>query len=49
MVLPGEPSALIMETADYRMPQLKTVLKETWFRLAEFVKIAFSLIVLEAS
>jgi len=44
-VLPGEPSALIMEMADYRMPQLKTVLKETWFRLAEFVKIAFPLIV----
>jgi ferrous iron transport protein B len=44
-VLPGEPSALIMEMADYRMPDLKTVLKETWFRLAEFIKIAFPLIV----
>jgi ferrous iron transport protein B len=44
-ILPGEPSALIMEMADYRMPQLKTVLKETWFRLTEFIKIAFPLIV----
>ncbi len=44
-VMPGEPSALIMEMADYRMPDLKTVLKETWFRLAEFIKIAFPLIV----
>jgi ferrous iron transport protein B len=44
-VLPGEPSALIMEMADYRMPQVKTVLKETWFRLAEFIKIAFPLII----
>ncbi|PIU59593.1 ferrous iron transport protein B, partial [Candidatus Bathyarchaeota archaeon CG07_land_8_20_14_0_80_47_9] len=44
-VMPGEPTALIMEMADYRMPQLKTVLKETWFRLAEFIKIAFPLII----
>jgi ferrous iron transport protein B len=44
-VLPGEPSALIMEMNDYRMPDPKTVLKETWFRLAEFIKIAFPLII----
>ena len=44
-VLPGEPSALIMEMASYRAPQMKTVLKETWFRLAEFIKIAFPLII----
>jgi len=44
-VMPGEPSALIMEMADYRMPQVKTVLRETWFRLAEFIKIAFPLII----
>ncbi len=44
-VMPGEPTALIMEMADYRMPQPKTVLKETWFRLAEFIKIAFPLII----
>jgi ferrous iron transport protein B len=44
-LLPGEPSGLIMEMADYRMPNLKTVLKQTWFRLAEFIKIAFPLII----
>ncbi|MDW8034812.1 MAG: nucleoside recognition domain-containing protein, partial [Nitrososphaerota archaeon] len=43
--LPGEPTALIMEMHDYRLPHLKTVLKQTWFRLLEFVKIAFPLIV----
>jgi len=30
---------------DYRWPHLKTVLKQTWFRLAEFIKIAFPLII----
>jgi ferrous iron transport protein B len=44
-VLPGEPSALIMEMNDYRVPDAKTVLKQTWFRLAEFIKIAFPLII----
>jgi ferrous iron transport protein B len=44
-VMPGEPTALIMEMADYKMPQVKTVLKETWFRLVEFIKIAFPLII----
>jgi len=44
--LPGEPTALIMEMHDYRMPHLKTVLKQTWFRLTEFIKIAFPLIII---
>lgn len=44
-VLPGEPTALIMEMHDYRVPHLKTVMKQTWFRLAEFIKIAFPLII----
>jgi ferrous iron transport protein B len=44
-VLPGEPTALIMEMHDYKRPHLKTVLKQTWFRLVEFIKIAFPLIV----
>jgi len=43
--LPREPTALIMEMHDYRLPHLKTVLKQTWFRLAEFIKIAFPLII----
>ena len=44
--LPGEPTALIMEMHDYRAPHLKTVLKQAWFRLAEFIKIAFPLIII---
>jgi len=44
--LPGEPTALIMEMPSYKTPQLKTVLKETGFRVAEFVKIAFPLIII---
>jgi len=43
--LPGEPTALIMEMHDYRVPHLKTVLKQTWFRLWEFIKMAFPLII----
>jgi len=34
-----------MEMHDYRRPHLKTILKQTWFRLAEFIKIAFPLII----
>jgi ferrous iron transport protein B len=44
-VLPGESTALIMEMSDYRLPHMKTVLKQTWFRVAEFIKIAFPLII----
>jgi ferrous iron transport protein B len=43
--LPGEPTALIMEMHDYRVPHLKTVLQQTWFRVAEFIKIAFPFII----
>jgi ferrous iron transport protein B len=43
--LPGEPTALIMEMPTYRIPHLKTVLKQTLFRLIEFIKIAFPLII----
>ncbi len=43
--LPGEPTGLIMEMHDYRVPHLETVIKQTWFRLKEFIKMAFPLIV----
>jgi len=43
--LPGEPTALIMEMHDYRVPHLKTVMTQTWFRLREFIKVAFPLII----
>ncbi|MEM3382721.1 MAG: ferrous iron transport protein B [Nitrososphaerales archaeon] len=44
--LPGEPTALIMEMSDYKLPHLSTALKQTWFRVVEFIKIAFPLIIL---
>ena len=44
-VLPGEPTGLIMEMHDYKVPHAKTVAKQTWFRLEEFIKMAFPLIV----
>jgi len=34
-----------MEMHDYQVPHLKTVLKQTWFRLSEFIKMAFPLII----
>ncbi|MEM2111440.1 MAG: ferrous iron transport protein B [Candidatus Bathyarchaeia archaeon] len=43
--LPSEPTALIMEMNDYRVPHLKTVGKQVWFRLEEFIKISFPLII----
>jgi ferrous iron transport protein B len=44
-VVPGEPTALIMEMHDYRWPHMKTILKQTGFMVAEFIKIAFPLII----
>ncbi|MBT0158401.1 ferrous iron transport protein B [Candidatus Bathyarchaeota archaeon A05DMB-2] len=44
-VVPGESTALIMEMHDYKWPHLKTIFKQTWFRVAEFIKIAFPLII----
>jgi ferrous iron transport protein B len=44
--LPGEPTELIMEMSDYRVPHLKTVAKQTWFRLREFIVMAFPLIII---
>jgi ferrous iron transport protein B len=31
--------------SDFRLPHMKTVLKQTWFRVAEFIKMAFPLII----
>lgn len=44
-VLPGEPTALIMEMPDYKRPHIKTVLGQTWFRVVEFVKYALPLVI----
>jgi ferrous iron transport protein B len=43
--LPGEPTELIMEMSDYRIPHMPTVAKQTWFRLREFIVMAFPLII----
>jgi len=43
--LPGEPTELIMEMSDYRVPHMRTVAKQTWFRLREFIVMAFPLII----
>jgi ferrous iron transport protein B len=43
--VPGESTALIMEMHDYRWPHVQTILKQAWFRVAEFIKIAFPLII----
>jgi ferrous iron transport protein B len=44
-VLPGEPTELIMEMNDYKFPHIKTTVKQTWFRLREFIVMAFPLII----
>jgi ferrous iron transport protein B len=44
--LPGEPTELIMEMSDYRVPHMRTVAKQTWFRLREFIVMAFPLIII---
>jgi ferrous iron transport protein B len=44
-VLPGEPVGLIMEMPSYRMPHYRTVIKQTWFRVRDFVYIAFPIII----
>ena len=43
--LPGEPTELIMEMSAYRVPHIETVAKQTWFRLREFIVMAFPLII----
>ena len=45
-VLPGEPMGLIMEMPPYRKPHARSVLKETWMRVRDFVYIAFPLIII---
>lgn len=44
-ILPGEPVGLIMEMPSYRMPSPMVTLKQTWFRLQEFVWVAFPLMI----
>ena len=45
-VLPGEPMGLIMEMPPYRKPHARSVLKETWMKVKDFVYMAFPLIII---
>ncbi|MEM2934539.1 MAG: ferrous iron transport protein B [Halobacteria archaeon] len=44
-VLPGEPVGLIMEMPAYRKPILKIVAKQSWYRVKDFIRVAFPLII----
>jgi ferrous iron transport protein B len=46
MVLPGEPTELIMEMPDYKTPHMKTIFMQTWLRLREFLFIAAPLVII---
>jgi ferrous iron transport protein B len=42
--LPGQSSGLVMEMFPFRVPQLSTVLKKTWYRFKEFLIVAIPII-----
>lgn len=45
-ILPGEPTELIMEMPEYKQPNLKTVVLQTWFRLKKFIYIAAPIVII---
>jgi ferrous iron transport protein B len=46
MILPGEPTELIMEMPDYKRPDFKTLILQTWFKLKEFIYVAGPIVVI---
>ncbi len=44
-VMPGECTELIMEMHEYRMPNSKVILKQTWLRTKEFIYKALPIII----
>lgn len=44
--IPGQAIGLIMEMPSYKKPSGNVVLKQTWFRLSGFIKMAFPIIVI---
>jgi ferrous iron transport protein B len=44
--MPGEPVELIMEMPDYKFPNIKTIILQTWSRLKEFILIAAPLVII---
>ncbi len=45
-ILPGEPVELIMPMPDYKTPQLKPILYQTWDSLKEFIYIAAPIVII---
>jgi ferrous iron transport protein B len=45
-IMPGEPTELIMEMPDYKMPNIKTIAIQTWFGLREFLYVAGPLVII---
>jgi len=45
-VLPGEPTELIMEMPEYKLPHFKTIFLQLWLRLKEFIIIAAPLVII---
>ncbi len=46
LVVPGEPTELIMKMPDYRLPNFKTIATQTWLRLKDFIYIAAPMVIL---
>ena len=46
MVVPGEPTELIMKMPNYKLPNMKTIALQTWIRLREFIYIASPMVIL---
>jgi len=44
-IIPGQTFELIMEMPDYKKPNLKTILLQTWFRIKDFLVIASPLVI----
>jgi ferrous iron transport protein B len=45
IIVPGEPTELIMEMPSYKIPNIKTIMLHTWFRLREFIYIAGPIVI----
>ena len=45
-LLPGETHGLIMEVPRYHLPKLKLIMRQTWGRLRDFIKMAMPILVL---
>lgn len=46
LVVPGEPTELIMKMPSYKLPNFKTILMQTWIRLREFIFVAAPFVII---